>query len=48
MVILHADWNDVVWKGLTRFSYLQFAKKDETKFMLPTHLKYTREEVNLA
>ncbi|CAL1359984.1 unnamed protein product [Linum trigynum] len=45
---LQADWNDLVWKARTRFSYLQFAKKDETKFTLPTHLKYTREEVNLA
>ncbi|CAI0421200.1 unnamed protein product, partial [Linum tenue] len=45
---LQADWNDLVWKGRTRFSYLQFAKKGETKFTLPTHLKYTREEVNFA
>ncbi|CAL1377113.1 unnamed protein product [Linum trigynum] len=32
----------------TRFSYLQFDKKGETKFTLPTLLKYTREEVNIA
>ncbi|CAI0465534.1 unnamed protein product [Linum tenue] len=45
---LQADWNDLVRKGRTRFSYLQFAKKGETKFTLPKVLKYTREEVNLA
>ncbi|CAI0420379.1 unnamed protein product, partial [Linum tenue] len=45
---LQADWNDLVRKGRTRFSYLQFAKKGEKRFTLPTVLKYTREEVNLA